>query len=417
LAGEEKKTEDHEIIYDWNFVDSFHNLDKKKFCLLDETLRDGLQSPSVVNPSAEEKFKFILLMESLGIEHVNVGLPGAGDQAFRDILHVAREIKNNKLRIKPACAARTHENDIKPVVEVSQAAGIEIEVMSFIGSSPIRQLAEEWDISRMLEFSRNAITFAVREGLPVTFVTEDTTRSRPDTLYKLFTNAIDCGAARLCLCDTTGHATPDGIRALMRFVMNLMQGLGVNVGVDWHGHNDRGMSLSNSLWALQFGADRIHGTAIGVGERVGNTPMDQLIMNLRLLGAIPPERNLTKLLEYCHYASKILSFPIAKNYPLAGEDAFRTATGVHASAVLKAHEKGDTFLADRVYSGVPAGMFGKFQEIGIGPMSGASNVVHYLQSKGIDPDDEIVSRILARAKTSKRILTDTEIEEAIKRDS
>lgn len=405
---------DQEIIYDWNLVDSFHNLDKKKFSLLDETLRDGLQSPSVVNPTAVEKFNLVLLMESLGIEHVNIGLPGAGDQAFRDVLYIAREIKNNKLKIKPACAARTLENDIKPIVEVSQAAGIEIEVMSFIGSSPIRQLAEEWDIGRMLEFSRNAITFAVREGLPVTFVTEDTTRSRPDTLYKLFCNAIDCGAKRVCLCDTTGHSTPDGIRALMRFVMNLIQGLGVNIGIDWHGHNDRGMSLSNSLWALQFGADRVHGTAIGVGERVGNTPLDQLIMNLRLLGAIPPERNLTKLVEYCRYASEILSFPIPKNYPLAGEDAFKTATGVHASALLKAQEKGNAFLADRVYSGVPAGMFGRFQKIEIGPMSGASNVIYYLRSKGIEPDDEIVARILARAKTSNRILTDAEIEESIK---
>lgn len=402
----------HDVVYDWNLVDAFHDLSARHVTLLDETLRDGLQSASVVHPSAGEKLELIRLMASIGIETVNFGLPGAGERAKQDCLTIARVVASEGLGIRLAAAARTVQDDIAPIVEVSQAAGVPIEVMSFIGSSPIRLLAEEWDLPFLLLRSRESITFARREGLDVTFVTEDTTRSRPEVLYRLFTNAIEAGARRLCLCDTTGHATPDGIRALLRFVKDLLKGMGVEVGLDWHGHNDRGMAVPNSLWAIQWGADRIHGCALGVGERTGNAAMDQLIMNLRLIGSISRERDLSRLLEYCEVASRILGFPIPANYPLAGRDAFRTQTGVHAAAIRKANQKGDQWLADRVYSSVPAGMFGRRQEVCVGPMSGASNVHFVLERLGVTADEGAVARVLARAKQRECILTDEEVLEA-----
>lgn len=404
----------HDVVYDWNLVDAVHDLAGRPVALLDETLRDGLQSASVVHPSAGEKVDLVRLMASIGIDTVNIGLPGAGERAKQDCLTIARTVAQEGLRIRLAAAARTVQDDIAPIVEVSQAAGVPIEVMSFIGSSPIRLLAEEWDLPFLLLRSRESITFARREGLDVTFVTEDTTRSRPEVLYRLFTNAIEAGARRLCLCDTTGHATPDGIRALLRFVRDLLKGMGVEVGLDWHGHNDRGMAVPNSLWAIQWGADRIHGSALGVGERTGNAAMDQLIMNLRLLGSIPRERDLSHLLEYCEVASRILGFPIPANYPLAGRDAFRTQTGVHAAAIRKARQKGDQWLADRVYSSVPAGMFGRHQEVCVGPMSGASNVQFVLERLGVPADEVAVARVLARAKQMDRILTDEEILQAVR---
>lgn len=403
----------HDVVYDWNLVDAYHDLNVRQVSLLDETLRDGLQSASVLHPTPDEKLELIRLMDSLGIETVNIGLPGAGERAKRDCLAVARGVVQEQLHIRMAAAARTLQDDIAPIVEISQTVGAPIEVMSFIGSSPIRLLAEEWDLPFLLLRSRESITFARREGLPVTFVTEDTTRSRPEVLYRLFTNAIEAGAQRLCLCDTTGHATPDGIRALLRFVKNLIKGMGVEIGLDWHGHNDRGMAVPNSLWAIQWGADRIHGCALGLGERTGNTSMDQLIMNLRLIGSIPRERDLSRLLEYCEVASRILGFPIPANYPLAGRDAFRTQTGVHAAAIRKALLKGDQWLADRVYSSVPAGMFGRHQEICVGPMSGASNVHFVLARLGVTADEETVARVLARAKEMERILTDEEVLEVV----
>jgi 2-isopropylmalate synthase len=401
--------EGNEIIYDWNLVEAFHNFKDLKVSLLDETLRDGLQSSYVVNPRPEKKLELVRLMAGLGIEFVNIGLPGAGERAKQDCITIARGVASENLKIRLACAARTLEDDIKPILDVAEASGLPIEVMSFIGSSPIRMLAEEWDLNLMLERSRNAIEFACRHSLPVTFVTEDTTRSRPDILYRLLQNAVDAGAHRFCVCDTTGHATPDGIRVLLRFIKYQIQGIGKPIGIDWHGHNDRGLALSNSLWAIQWGADRVHGCALGIGERCGNTAMDQLIMNLRLLGTIKPDRDLSLLLDYCRCASRIFGYPIPPNYPLAGSDAFRTQTGVHAAAIRKAKQKGDAYLADRVYSGVPAGMFGRQQEICVGPMSGLSNVMSVLERLGVTASQEQMQKVLLRAKEMNRILSDVEI--------
>lgn len=323
---------------------------------------------------------------------------------------LARAISRERMRIRPVVAARTHRDDVRACLEVADHSDTPIEVMIFIGSSPIRMLAEAWDLRFLLERATESIRLCRQAGLPVTFVTEDTTRSRPDVIYRLFSHVVDMGANRLCVCDTVGHAMPDGIRVLMRYVLDLLKAMGVEVPVDWHGHNDRGLALSNALWAMAHGADRLHGCALGVGERAGNTSMDRLLMNLRLMGVLEEDRDLSRLLDYCQYASTVLDFPIAPNYPLAGRDVFRTQTGVHASAILKARAKGDAFLADRVYSGVPAGMFGRRQEICVGPMSGQSNAEQVLLDRGIDPTPERVQALLTVAKTEHRILTPEDID-------
>jgi 2-isopropylmalate synthase len=302
------------------------------------------------------------------------------------------------------------------MVEISQRAGIPIEVYAFIGSSPIRQYVEHWDVSLIAKRSVEAIDVGVKAGLPVAFVTEDTTRSRPEVLSTLFRAAIDHGATRLCLSDTVGHATPDGVRNLVQFTRSVVASAGVtNVGIDWHGHNDRGFALENAIWALEFGADRVHATALGIGERVGNAAMELLLMNLRLLGQLPAERDLTKLVEYCETVARAVRWQVPLNYPLVGRDAFRTATGVHAAAIVKALQKGDAWLADRVYSGVPAGMFGRHQEIGIGFMSGASNVGYWLRQRGIEPGEDLVAEILKAAKATTHILADEEVLAVVRR--
>ena len=402
-----------DIIYDWNSLERRGSLFKHPISFFDETLRDGVQCPSVVDPKIEDKRKIVHLMNDVGIDHVDIGLPGAGRRAQEDVFELVREIRDNKLRIKPACAARTHLNDIKPIVEISQKAGVPIEVMSFIGSSPIRLYAEDWDLEFMLKRSAEAIDFAVQHGLPCTYVTEDTTRSRPEVLATLFKNAIDHGASRLCICDTVGHATPDGIRNLLQWTRGFIASMGVKVGIDWHGHNDRGLGVTNTIVALECGADRAHGTILGVGERVGNASLDQVLMNLKLLGELP-NHDLSKLLLLCRLTAKATHVQIPYNYPLAGADAFRTATGVHAAAIIKAEKKGHAFLADRIYSGVPAGIFGREQEIEIGHMSGESNVVYWLRKRHIEPDAALVQQILGAAKATDHILTEDEINQVIK---
>jgi 2-isopropylmalate synthase len=404
-----------ELTFDWNEVDRKGRLVPQRFSLFDETLRDGLQNPSVADPSIEDKLRIVHLMDEIGIEEVDVGLPGAGKRAFEDCLRLAREVVDGRMKIKLATAGRTVVSDITPMIEISQRIGVPIHVYAFIGSSPIRQYVEQWDVSLIAKRSTEAIDVAVKAGLPVAYVTEDTTRSRPEVLATLFRAAIEHGATRLCLSDTVGHATPDGVRNLVQFTRSVIAGTGADVGIDWHGHNDRGLALENALWALEYGADRVHGTALGIGERVGNAPMELMLLNLRLLGQLAPERDLTKLVEYSETVARAVGWHIPPNYPLAGRDAFRTATGVHAAAIAKAMQKGDEWLADRVYSAVPAGMFGRHQEIGIGFMSGASNVNYWLRERGIEPSDGLVQSILQAAKETTRILQDEEVMAIVKR--
>ena len=396
-----------ELVYDWNTVDPELTLPNRHIGFDDETLRDGLQSPSVSEPPVEQKIELLHLMDALGIDTADIGLPGAGGTHAAGVELMAREIAEKKLKIRPNCAARTHRNDILPIVEISQRVGIPIEACTFIGSSAIRFFAEDWTLDKLLKLTEDAVSFAVREGVPVMYVTEDTTRAHPETIRALYTTAIRCGAKAVCVCDTVGHSTPDGARSVVRFVKDIIEQQGGNIRLDWHGHQDRGLGVINSIAAIQGGADQVHGSALGIGERVGNTPMDQLLVNLKLMGWI--QNDLTRLGEYCEVASQACRWDIPYNYPVFGRDAFRTATGVHAAAVIKSYRKGDRELADLVYSGVPAAQFGLEQVVEIGPMSGKSNVIYWLEKRGIEANDDRVSRIYDRAKQSSAVLADDEI--------
>jgi 2-isopropylmalate synthase len=402
------------LVYDWATAGGAEVPPRQLAMLDDETLRDGLQSPSVTDPPTDIKVKILHLMNSLGIETADVGLPGAGPRQRDAVERLCREIADGGLRIKANCAARTMIVDIQPIADVVQKTGVPIEACVFIGSSPIRQYAEEWNLEHILRHTREAVEFAVREGLEVMYVTEDTIRANPDDLRVLLTAGVEAGARRLCLCDTVGAAVPHGVRNLVTWVRQLLTDLGVEgqVGIDWHGHRDRGLDVANTLAAVEAGATRVHGTALGVGERVGNTPMEQLLVNLKLLGW--RDDDLTCLPEYVDTVSKAVGVPIPVNTPIVGKDAFRTATGVHAAAVIKAQRKGEAWLADRVYSGVPASWVGREQEIEVGHMSGGSNVLYFLRARGLPHSKEVVEAVLARAKKSERLLTEEEIIEAVR---
>jgi 2-isopropylmalate synthase len=401
---------ERELIHDWNVQPGGFDWAGCRVELDDETLRDGLQCPSVINPPIDDKRRLVHLMAELGIDAADIGLPGAGPRACEDTLAIAREIADERLPLQPNCAARTVVADIEPVARISQAVGLPIEAATFIGSSPIRQYAEDWTLDHMLRAIDAAVSFAVREGLPVMFVTEDTTRAAPDTLRALYGHAIALGARRICLADTVGHATPDGVHALVRFVREeIIVPSGEDVKIDWHGHRDRGLGLANCFAAIEAGADRVHGTALGMGERVGNAEMDLLLINLKLLGA--HAHDLGRLPEYSRLAARACGVPIPANYPVLGQDAFRTGTGVHAAAIMKARRKGDAWLADRVYSGVPAGDFGLTQRIEISPVSGLSNVKCWLEDHGRDANDSgLCQHLFDAAKLTSRVLRDDEIE-------
>ncbi len=394
------------LIHDWNSPPEI-----KSALLNDETLRDGLQSPSVRDPSIAEKIEILHRMESLGINSLNLGLPGAGPRAVEHVEALAREIVANKLKIRANCAARTHESDIRPIAEIVQRTGLNIEAATFIGSSPIRRYTEGWTEDFLLQTTEKAIKFVVSLGLDSMYVTEDTTRCDPAMIKRLYSTAISCGARSIVVCDTAGHSTPAGAFALIKFVLDqVVKPSEEKIRVDWHGHNDRGLAVANSLAALAAGAHCVHASALATGERVGNTPMDQILVNLKLMAVAPwDEQDLTKLKDYCQSVSRATGVPIPANYPVVGGDAFRTATGVHASAVIKALKKNDEALANSVYSGVPAHLFGQEQSIDIGPMSGKSNVIYWLERHNVPITEEVIDRIYALAKSSNHTLTESEI--------
>jgi 2-isopropylmalate synthase len=406
-----------ELIYDWNRIHPASLRPMGHVLLNDETLRDGLQSPSVRDPSIQEKIPILHLMETLGINSLDLGLPGAGPRAVEHVEALAREIVGHRMKIRANCACRTHPNDIRPIAEIVQRTGLKIEAATFIGSSPIRRFTEDWSDDFLLETTESAVKYAVSLGLDVMYVTEDTTRCDPEMVKRLYSAAINCGARAICICDTAGHATPMGTFALVQFIIKeVVKPSGEKVRVDWHGHCDRGLAIANSMAALVAGAECVHATALGIGERVGNTQMDQMLLNLKLM-SIPPwaDQDLTKLKDYCLAVSRATGVPIPANYPVVGEDAFRTATGVHAAAVIKAYKKNDIELANTVYSGVPSHVFGLEQVIDVGPMSGKSNVLFWLDRRGIPASDDVVESIYRRAKASDHTLSEAEILECVER--
>lgn len=398
---------DSTLIYDWNSAGSTKPA-PIAITLLDETLRDGLQSPSVKHPSLAEKLVGLSLMNALGVEYVNLGMPSASPRALSEAVALCREIATRGYPIRPVCAGRTLVEDVSAIVEVSQRAGLGVEASLFVGSSPIRAVAEDWDLDFLLGQSRAAIDAARHADLAVTFVAEDSTRARPETLRSLFGAAVERGASRVCLCDTVGFATPEGARRVTAFTREIV---GPRIGIDWHGHNDRGLGVANALSAAHAGADRLHATALGVGERVGNPALEQLLLNLALSHA---PRSLEHISAYCEHFARVLGVSVGDSQPLIGKNAFRTATGVHASAIAKAETKSQ-WLGDHVYSLIPAASIGQQTVIAIGPMSGASNVQHWLTSHGIGANEGLLRAILEHAKAADSVLSDAELLSVVSR--
>ena len=347
-------------------------------------------------------------MDQIGIHTVNVGLPGAGDRHYTDCVELTRTIRDEGLSIDVNVACRTLVSDVEPARRIMDETGRPVLANCFIGSSPIRLHTEGWTLDTILGHIDKSLGWARDHEVPFSLVTEDTTRSDPKDIARLYQHAIDLGAERLVVCDTCGHATPEGTARLVSFVRKLADVSGRDVKVDWHGHRDRGLGEINTMAAALAGADQIHGAALGIGERAGNAAMDLILVNFKLLGWI--DNDLSALADYCGTAAAALGVEIPANYPVFGHDAFLTGTGVHAAAVIKAMRKEDTWLADRVYSGVPASDFGLEQRVGVGPMSGRSNVIHCLEKLGFDvTNDGLVDRVFAAAKEAVRLLTDEEL--------
>tara|TARA_B100001142_G_scaffold46431_2_gene42948 strand:- start:3630 stop:4886 length:1257 start_codon:yes stop_codon:yes gene_type:complete len=413
--------DEKELIYDWNEIDydikRVSENHPHELWFDDETLRDGLQSPSANNPKIEQKIELIDYMEKIGIQKVDLGLPGAGQFHIEHIDSMLSHIKDKSYEIRPGCAVRTLVSDITPLIDLQSKYDCEIQASAFLGTSPIRQYTEGWNMEKILSTAEKAVSFAVENDVPVMFVTEDTTRSKPEDIKEVYTRALELGVERICICDTCGHVTPNGVNKLLSFIQNeVIPDAGFkrrNIEVNWHGHQDRGLGVANNIAAFESGADVIHGTALGIGERAGNAPLDQTLVNLSLMGVI--SNDLTALDEYIKKAHEYIKIPLPRNYPIFGNDAFETGTGVHASAVVKAMDKGDHWLADRIYSGVPATDYGLKQVIRIGHMSGRSNIIWWLKNNGYEITDKLVEYMFNVAKNQRKLMEDEEIHNSVEK--
>lgn len=392
-----------DLIFDWGEY-SFPSLPISVF---DTTLRDGLQSPQIKKqPTLVEKVEFLAMAEEIGIDAIEIGFPVSSEFHKNDVIKLANHAKKNKYKILLSCLSRTTIKDVQAIIDVSQKAGISVGVNLLIGSSKIRRLVEEWDIKEMEKWIRQSIELAKANNLPVEFCTEDTTRTDPKMLKCLYQIAIQHGVKRIWIADTVGIATPSSAKKICNYIKKKIIGA-KKIGLDWHGHDDKGLGVANSLIAVENGADRIQATALGIGERAGNTAMEPVLLNLVLAGS--KKYNLTKLGKYSEAASKMFNIPIRDSYPAIGKLVHTTAVGMHAAAIYKAKELNRDDLAGLVYSSYNPQLVGRESNIFIGPMSGAANVEWNLDRLHIKKKPELIEKLLDKAKSENRYLTDEDI--------
>jgi 2-isopropylmalate synthase len=388
------------LVFDWNEKERHGPLLREPPRCVDQTLAEGLRAPSARAPTVEQKLELIRRMDGLGVDAAALGRPGARPKALAEVEQIVRTIAEERLEIELICASSTDEVELRALAELAQRTGSAIEVEIAIGSGPLRAYAEGGPANKTSGAARQAVAFAVGNSLVASLVTEDTTRAHPRVLDPLYRAAIEAGVSRIVLTDSTGHATPDGLRSLIAFSRSILRGLDAvdRVELDWHGKDDRGLALVLGLFALEHGIDRVHASALGLGERAGGTPIDLLLLNLSMLAQLDPERHdLAGLVAYVEKVAEYTGVAIRESYPLAGRDVFRSTNDAHAAAITKAIAKGDVELADRVLSSVPAGAFGRTPSLEIGVDSGRNSAAAWLRAHDREATDDAIERILAAA--------------------
>jgi 2-isopropylmalate synthase len=356
-----------------------------------------------------DKRRLLVLMSELGLRSAALGYPGSGPRQFADALALAREVMRAQMPIDASCSARASVKDVATVLDVIERSGLDVEVAVSLSVSPIMLGAEGITIDRVQEAADASISFAVRAGARVVAVIEDASRTPPEMLAVLIRHVLSLGATAIQVSDSVGQSTPEGTRALLRFVSEQVKvRSGRTVRVDWHGQQDRGLALANALAATEAGADRVLASALGLGERCGTVPLELLLTNLRLIGRWP--HTLNALQEYCESAAAAFGVAIAPAHAVIGADAFRIGSGAHATAMVKALRSGDRSLADVVCSAVPASLVGAEPRVDVSPVSGLSNVRWWLAQHGYDPGDLVLMReLLLAVKHTQRVASDDEL--------
>lgn len=388
-------------LYDWGNYDPL-----PPTTILDTTLRDGIQSLLVRYPSLPEKLRLMDLLIELGVDAFDIGFPVSNRKHRQHTRRLAEHAARQNPNLRLICLARSRIEDVQAIVDVSQAAGVGLEALIFVASSPIRLLVEQWDLGEMVKWATGAIDFAIKEGLRVNFACEDATRSEPETLKTLHTAALEHGASRFTIPDTVGIANVVSTTRIVKYLREQVI-RGHAVGLDWHGHNDRGLAVANALAALVAGADCVHTTIFGVGERAGNADLESLVANLHYLyGSC---YHLDVLPRLTKYASAVFGEPVPPRHPVIGQNAYSTAAGIHGAAILKASRMDRPELVANAYAGVDPRLIGRQTHVRVGPLSGSANVEWKASQLGLPFSPELAARVLNEAREVDRILTDDEI--------
>ena len=372
----------------------------------DDTLRDGLQASFIRKPTIDEKAELIRLSAGIGARHVVLAFPASSPAEFADSQRLLSVIKDHDVPMTPWFLGRAVTEDMEPILRLRDSYGGNVGAAFFIGTSPIRRHVEKWDFGGILERIATTMDYLRRAGLPCSFSVEDASRTPPDEIEQMVELAVRYSAYSIAVCDTVGESTPHGVRLLIGFIKSIISKHSSDLKILWHGHNDRGLALANSIAAIEAGADIIGGAFLGIGERTGNTALEQVIMYLHqtrtgtfdLKGLIPYARKLAAATE----------FQIPVNAPVVGPQAFATCTGTHAAAVLKAAELGTDF-EDYVFSSIPASELGAMQDIGVGPTSGMANARYVLERGNMPSSAELAAELLAYAKRQRRPLQQDDI--------
>ncbi|MDE7432358.1 MAG: LeuA family protein [Lachnospiraceae bacterium] len=395
--------EKNKYIYEWN-DDCFFD---RRIKVHDETLREGIQNLGT-DITLKEKKAYIDSISRLPVASICLGYPASSKKIYDEIDLLIPYIQAKKSNISISCAARTTIGDIEPIARLSQKYGCNIKVNAFIGTSQIRQYIEQWDIRHICSLVREAVNYANLNGIETCIITEDSTRTSPEILKTVYLTAIESGCKNICFCDTVGYADCTGIKKLFKFVHKEIIKNNDQILIEWHGHNDRGMALENALIAALIGANMIHTTSFGIGERCGNTPLELFLLNLAVMGDIRMSDSLKMITDHCRKISELFNWQIPNNYPVWGENSFSTVSGIHAAAIYKALDM-EGNLGEKVYSFIEPSILGRHQEIKINYMSGKSNILYWMKKNMIKPDDKLVEDILKKAKTSTTPLSDETI--------
>jgi 2-isopropylmalate synthase len=379
----------------------------------DETWRDGMQGTQTErHPDTEERREYLVFAGKNGfIEHADIGFPGSGIKHRNEMVNLINSLEEKKAGITLSAAGRgSAKDDIRAILEVSSRTGYPLEGDLFLDTSEIRAKVEGWDRTEKLKSLKDNISLLKKEGLPVMFVLERATTTSPKELYDPLMMAIDLGVDRICIADTQGIITPQGVSNIFRWVINEIGENNKDLKLDFHEHNDLGMGIANCLVAAAEGVDRLHATARGIGERAGNVNLEQLLVVLSAKGY--RKTDVRKIRDFAEMSASMLGLEISKYEPIIGENSMETASGVHASAYGKSelHEN-----LPPIYFPFDLKDTGSKAVVKIGPSGGIANVRIFCKNElGIEEISEEKAReILDDAQKNWGILSAERVQELL----